>query len=89
MKPTSEQTYELSTITLHPGWETLTKVAGQAPEELALIIARRIMRDDVPTPEEIAYFRGYRNGVRETLAAPMVALRKLKRLADGESQTEE
>lgn len=88
MKPTPEQTHELATITLHPGWDTLRKLVEGLPENMARSLSGRMMRGDIPSEADIHYFRGYAAAVRDVLSSPVKAVNTVNRLARGE-QVEE
>lgn len=91
MKPTPEQTHELATITLHPGWDTLRRLVDAKADEVVQAMARRIVAGDVPSGEQVQYLRGYQAGLRDAVASPTRAVARLKKLAEGEriDQTEE
>lgn len=63
------------------GWRRLYDIVAAQKGKWMQKLATRLMRGDVPTPEEIAYYRGYYEGAYFVLVHPEVAEDNLERAA--------
>lgn len=63
------------------GWRRLFDIVAAQKERWMRKLANRLMRGDVPSPAEIAYYRGYYEGAYFVLVHPEVAEGNLEKAA--------
>lgn len=65
----------------NPGWRRLFDVVAAQKGKWMQTLAKRLMYGPKPTPEEIAYYRGYYEGAYFVLVHPEVAEANLEKAA--------
>lgn len=80
--PRLSEMLELGDLKDHSGWKYLRERMGGIREKATLALARRLMAGAEISKEEIAFHRGYANGVTDALNYPERLEREFERAAE-------